>query len=175
MSDESPGRSGPLLLAAGDLVGELLQKLRQAQLGRQGLEALLHLPIGHPGQDQGQEDVILEGKGIQQVEILEYKAQILPPEGGQTALGDGGEILAVQKDLAGGGPVQGRQNVEKRRLSGAGFPHNGHKLPGFQVKGDVGEGLHLIAAEAGGVNFLQIVYFQLCHMLGTSLVVLGIF
>ena len=124
---------------------------------------------------QLQEDVILEGKGIQQVEILEYKAQILPPEGGQTALGDGGEILAVQKDLAGGGPVQGRQNVEKRRLSGAGFPHNGHKLPGFQVKGDVGEGLHLIAAEAGGVNFLQIVYFQSCHMLGTSLVVLGIF
>ncbi len=67
-------RSARCFLAAGDLVGELLQG-----------SALLHLPIGHPGQDQGQEDVILEGKGIQQVEILEYKAQILPPEGGQTA------------------------------------------------------------------------------------------
>ena len=63
MSDESPGRSGPLLLAAGDLVGELLQKLRQAQLGRQGLEALLHLPIGHPGQDQYACAVLPGGRG----------------------------------------------------------------------------------------------------------------
>ncbi len=63
--------------------------------------------------------------------------------------GDGGEILAVQKDLAGGGPVQGRQNVEKRRLSGAGFSHNGHKLPDSRSKETSERGLHLIAAEAG--------------------------
>ena len=94
----------------------------------------MHLPIGHPGRDQGQEDVILEGKGIQQVKLLEYKAQVLPPEGGQTALGDGGEILAVQKDLAGGGPVQGRQNVEKRRLSEPDSPITATNSPDSRSK-----------------------------------------
>ena len=125
--------------------------------------------------DQRQEDVVLEGEGVQEVKILEHKAQIFPPEGGQAALGDGGEVFAVQKDLAGGGPVQRCQDVQQGGFAGAGFTHHRHKFPGLQVEGDIGEGLDLVAAKAGGVNFFEIVYFQYCHMLGTSLVVLAIF
>ena len=51
-----------------------------------GASCFFMLSVVLPRQHQGQENVVLEGKGIQQVEILEHKAQVGPAEGRQVPL-----------------------------------------------------------------------------------------
>ena len=69
------------------------------------------------------------------------KAQVGPAEGRQIPLPDVREGLAVQKHLPGGGPVQGRQDVQKGGLAGAGLAHDGHVLPRLHGK------IHVAAGE----------------------------
>ena len=92
--DHGPGHGGALLLAAGYLIGELVQDVLDAQRLGQGQQGLLHLLHTFSRQNQGQEDIVLNGKGIQQVELLEYKAQVVPAEGGQVPLRDGLQTFA---------------------------------------------------------------------------------
>ena len=158
LRDKGPGHGGPLLLPAGDLVGVLLQQLRNAQLLRDGPELAAHALVVLPRQHQGQEDVILKGEGIQKVKILEDEAQVRPPESGEIPLPDGPQGVSVQQHLAVRGPVQGRQNVEKGSLAGAGLAHDGHILPGLHAEIHVAESLDLGPAEAGGVDLFQVLH-----------------
>lgn len=68
-----PGAGAPLLLAAGDLIGELGQDVPDVQ----GVRHLLDLPINLAGRDlvdgEGQGDVFPHGKGVQEVEVLKDK------------------------------------------------------------------------------------------------------
>ena len=95
LGDEGPGHRHPLLLAAGDLVGELPQQLLQPQPPGQGRQALGHLRVGLSRQHQGQQDVIPDGEGVQKVEVLEDEAQVVPAEGGDLPLPDGHDVPAV--------------------------------------------------------------------------------
>ena len=67
------------------------------------------------------------------------------------------------KHLPAGGAVQGRQNVQQGGLAGAGLPHDGHIFSRLHGEVHIGQGLNLIAAEAGGVDLLQMLYFQKRH------------
>ena len=101
----------------------------------------------------------MDGEGVQQVEILEHEPQIIPPEGGQLILRDFGQGLAVQQDLTGGGTIQRGQDVQQGGLTGAGLAHDGHVFSCFHCEIHVAQGFHLVAAETGGVNFLQMTHF----------------
>ena len=87
------------------------------QLVGNGPQAPLHLVVGEARQHQRQVDVVLHGEGVQQVELLKYEAQLVAAEGGDLALPDLVQILAVQADAAGGGPVQRGEDVEQRGLA----------------------------------------------------------
>ena len=127
--DEGPGHCRPLLLSAGDLIGVLDQDVGDAQLLCQGLQLSLHFLVGPSRQHQGQEDVVPQGEDVQQVEVLEHKAQMRAAEGRQVPFPDVGQGLAVQKHLSGSGAVQSRQNIQQGGLAGAGLAHDGHILP----------------------------------------------
>ena len=111
VGDDGPGNGRPLLLAAGDLVGKLLQQLPNAQPVGDGVDALFHLVVLLARQHQGQKDVVLQGEGVQQVEVLEHKAQVVPAEGGNLLLIEGYDVPHIQKHLAAGGLIQPRQDV----------------------------------------------------------------
>ena len=55
-----------------------------------------HLLIGLIGKHQGKINIILNSKGVQQIEFLKYKAQIIPPESRNAALFYIVQIHAVQ-------------------------------------------------------------------------------
>ena len=78
--NHGPGAGGPLLLAPGYLIGKFRQDVGDAQFSSH----LPHLVLYRSGvlviQGEGQADVFLNGQGIQQIEVLEYKAQPLPAE-----------------------------------------------------------------------------------------------
>ena len=125
LGDKGAGHGGPLLLPAGDLVGVLLQQLRNAQLLRDGPELAAHALVVLPRQHQGQEDVVLEGEGVQQVEVLEHEAELVAAEGGQLPLRDAGDVPAVEQHLARSRAVERGEDVQQRGLAGAGLAHDG--------------------------------------------------
>ena len=101
----------------------------------------------------------MDGEGVQQIEFLEHKPQIIPPEGGQLILRNFGQGLAVEQDLTGGRTIQGGQDVQQGGLAGAGLAHDGHIFSRFHREIHVAQGFYLVAAETGGVNFFQMTHF----------------
>ena len=165
LGDEGPGHRRALLLAAGDLVGVFFQQVLEAQAAGQGQQQPLHLLEPLPRQHQGQEDVVLDGEGVQEIEVLEHEPQMVPAEGGELPLPDGDYILSVQQHLPAGGLVQSGQDVEQGGLAGAGLPHDGHVFPGLHREVDIDQGMDLLAPEAGGVDLLEVADLQDWHIL----------
>ena len=68
--------------------------------------------MGFACQYQGQINIVLDGEGIQQVELLKHEAQVITAECGDLALLNFGKLLPVQNHTTLGGLVQRRQNVQ---------------------------------------------------------------
>ncbi len=71
-----------------------------ASFFRQRNQAAGHIPVVHSGQNQRQVDVIPQGKGVQQVELLKDEAQIFPSEIRQVPLPDFADVLPLQQHLS---------------------------------------------------------------------------
>ena len=125
--------------------------------------AALHLRVIFSCQDQGKEDVVPETEGVQQVEVLKHKAQVVPAEGGKFLFPNSGQLPSRQQHRPGGGFIQCSQDIQQSGLAGAGLAHDRHIFALFHLKRDVGQGLHLLTAEAGGVNFFYMIDFQDRH------------
>ena len=95
MGNQSPGHRRALLLPAGYLIRVLSQDIRDLQLFGDRGQAPAHFGIGLAGQNQRQKNVILHREGIEQVKILEHKAQMLPPESGQLLVLDAHNVPSV--------------------------------------------------------------------------------
>ena len=75
------------------------------------MSGIVHLFIFFPLEDEGEEDVVFKGEGVQQVKILEDKPQVVPAEGRQLPLGKFGEGGVPEDDLPGSRPVEGGEDV----------------------------------------------------------------
>ena len=117
---QSPGDGHPLLLAAGEVVGQVLELCLQPQ----GLNDPFHIGFVRrvAVQLDGQDDVLIHVQHRHQVVVLEHKADLPPPEDGQFLIPHGREFFAVHRDGAAGGAVQPAQHVEQGGLAGAGGP-----------------------------------------------------
>ena len=124
-----------------------------AQPGGDGGDLFHHLLVALAGEHQRQIDVVLQIEGVQQVELLKYKAQIVPAKGGHFLFLDAGQGPILQTDRAGGGLVQSGENVQQGGLAGAGLAHNGYIFSLLHGEADVPQGFHALTAEAGGVSF----------------------
>ena len=160
-----PGAGRPLLLAAGYLIGEFLQHIHDLQPGRHLPHPALHrLRVGVV-QAEGQADVFLQCQGIQQIKVLEHKAQPLPAEPGQLPGREGGDALPVQQDVPGADGVDGGDAVEQGGLPAARRPHDGNKFPVIHFKADPVQRLgHIVFAPVVffDVPYLQHLDFLLC-------------
>ena len=86
---------GALLLAAGDLVRVLLEQICNAELLRERQKLRLHLREMLARQNERQKNIILQGEGIKQVEILKNKPEVLAAERSNLFFADGRECTAV--------------------------------------------------------------------------------
>ncbi len=129
LGGQGPCDGHPLLLAAGEVVGQALEFFLQAQGGDDLVQVALVrlLPI----QLDGEDDVLPYAEHRHQVVRLEHKPDLPPPENGQGLIFQGEDVLSVHSNSAGGGPVQAPQHVEQGRLAGTGGPHHRHELPFF--------------------------------------------
>ena len=126
--DQCPGNRHPLLLAARELVGQVLQTLRQPQSREQGGRTLVPRLFAHP-RIAGRHRHIVQCRGCaDQVVALEDEAEHLAPQRGQRIVVQPRDRLALEQVFAAAGTVQAAQDVHQRRLARARCPDDGHVL-----------------------------------------------
>src|SRR5262249_31161104 len=125
---ERPRHGDPLLLAAGETVGEGRGAVGEADLvqERQGPRPVLRRD---PALElEGEEEVLLDGERRDEGEELEDEADVVAAEERARVLGEAGEGDAVDDHLTGGGEVDPGEEVEERRLAGAAPPDEDGEL-----------------------------------------------
>ena len=132
---QRPTDGHPLLLAAGELIGQVLLPTPQTQHVQQLLQPLLiHLSPIH---QHRQGHVLHHVQHGDQVIKLVNEPHLPAAENGQL-------ILVLSKDLAGGGAVNTAQNVQQSGFTGTGGADDGQELPLLHGEGNVVHRPHLI-------------------------------
>ncbi len=157
--DARPRRQGaggghPLLLAARELGGAVLEALAQVE----GVDHLLHpVAVGLAAGDvQRQTDVLERVEGRHQVERLEDEADLVATDLGDLLLGQAGQLGVADPGLARGEPVEAGHALHQRRLAGPGGAHDRREAPGREVARDAVQGPHLgVAASVDLVGVLD--------------------
>ena len=128
--DQSPGDGHPLLLAAGELRGFVIQAPLQTDPVEQIFGPLAGLPVGEVrrGIGQGHDDVVQGAGAGQQIEGLEHEADLFVAQLGPGIGIQGGDVLAVQPEFSGGGPVEAAQDVHQGGLARTRGAHEGEEL-----------------------------------------------
>ena len=90
-------------------------------------------------------DVLRGGQRRDEVELLEDEADRPQPERGQLAVAEPCEVATLEVDLAVGGPVEGAEQLEQRRLSRAAGPHDHEELAAGDLEVDIAHCMHLVA------------------------------
>jgi len=135
--DEGTGQGHPLLLAAGELVGVVVEALAQADAfeafggGRSG--------AADPAQFEWHEDVFPCGERGEELETLENKSRGGIAQGGERVLVEVVEVVSVEQDGACIRPVETGAESEQSCFAAAGRPDNGAVGTGGQIEPDVGQ------------------------------------
>ena len=137
--DEGPGHRHPLLLATGELAGEVVALLGQADevehLGDLGGDHVLG-----PADDlEGEGHVLEDGLVGQEPEVLEDAADVAP-QVRDAPLGQVADLLAGLPDATGVGHLLAEQEADEGRLAGAGRADQEHELALVDLDGAVLEG-----------------------------------
>ena len=126
--NEGAGEGGALELAAGELVGAVMSAIRQADGVEEVAGSGFAERIGPAGEEEGEKDVFLNGEGGEEMEKLEYEADLELPEGGELVIVQGVEGVAFEVDLAGGGGVESAEDVEEGAFSATAGSGDGNDL-----------------------------------------------
>ena len=114
---EGAGQRHALLLASRELGRVVVAAAAEADPVQQLVRPLLGL---QPAQLQRHLDVLARGEGRDELERLEHEADLLAAEAGPLVFAQRAELLAVEPDAAGGGPVEPGEQAEQRALAAAG-------------------------------------------------------
>src|SRR5690606_11403631 len=98
-------------------------------------------------QGERQGEVLAHRQRVDEIEELEYDADMAAPEQGTGGLRHAGEVYAAHDHATGVGGLDGGDDVEQRGLAAAARPRDGHELARGEVEVDSIE--H--RAHAGGV------------------------
>ena len=125
--DEGAPDGHTLLLAAGELAGQVAAALLQVQDRQQFLQIpFVRLPVV---QQHRKDDVLFHGQLRDQVEALEDKADVPAAEHRELFLLHGKGVLAIDQHFTGGGRVQRPHHIQQRTLARTGLAYHGDILP----------------------------------------------
>src|SRR5580692_3544702 len=93
-------------------------------------------------QAERQGDIFERGERGEKVECLEDHSKFFPPKAGAPVVVESGQLDPLQLDRPGGGLVQTANQVEERRLAGAGRSHHRNPLALFDGQTQIVQSLH---------------------------------
>src|SRR5918999_1867165 len=106
------------------------------------LDGLPALVTRHSQRGERRLDVLGGGQGRDQVELLEDEAQRPQPQLGQGGVAEPLEGPAVEADRAAARPIERPEELQERRLAGAGRAEDGDELAAPDGEGEGVEGQH---------------------------------
>ncbi len=140
-------------------------RAEQADLVERSLRPAHRLAMRQAGDLQGQQHVIERIAVEQQFLVLEDQAEVTAHVG-QGAAAQGGQVLAIDHQAAGGRPLDGRDQLDQRRLAGTGMAGDQHHLAAVDTEAGILDGL-----QAARIALGQIAGFD--HELAGSYEMLG--
>jgi hypothetical protein len=150
------GDADALLLAAGELVGIVLQAVAQSEFAQQVTGARRSLSLLHAAVHGGNFRVFDGTQIAHQVVALEDEAKGIAPECRQGIAVESGNIDAADGIGAGGGLVQTADDVHEGGLARAGSTHNGDELAALNRQAYIREhGQRHAARRIGAADRLQ--------------------
>ena len=129
LAHDGTGDGHTLALAAGQLIGPVIQPVGKADGFQRGPGPLLTFRLLHAAVQQGQRHIIQRRQLGQQMEGLEHEADLLVPDLRQLLAGAFGDLPLPQQIASGGGHIQTADQVHQGGLSASGRPHNGQIIP----------------------------------------------
>ncbi len=94
---------------------------------------------------------------MEEIVVLEDKADLSSAENGQFLVFKFGQLLAIHDHLAGGGHIQSADHVQQRGFTTAGGSHDSYKFALFYGKGHTIQG-------SGNVRLCAIIFFQFSRL-----------
>src|SRR5262245_47023575 len=113
---------------------DAMLKLHQFQ---QFLPALFDFTARPLAQMQRESNVFQTIERRKQVEKLEYETDLVAPDARQIIIGEVGQVLAVNSNFSGCGPVQAADKIQQRGFSRSGRPDDRDHLTLRNVESDV--------------------------------------
>jgi hypothetical protein len=117
-----------LLFASGQAIGKGISSISEPYGSQKILRTSGCLNATDPVEFQGQHNVLLDGEGREQIEELEYEANLIAAIESALPLVEAGEVLAVQPDRSSIGAIDAAYQIEEGALATAAFAHDGHGL-----------------------------------------------
>ena len=152
IADDGPSHGHALALAAGELIGLLVELARQAEDLRRRQHLLMDDVRVFLAQRQGEGHVFIDGHVAVQGVVLENHRHV-------AILGRGlGDVLAVEQELAAGDILQSRDHAQGGGLAAAGGADQDDQLAVPDVKVEVEDRLHVVV-----VDFVYVLNIQFCH------------
>ncbi len=146
----------PLLLAAGELRGEMMHFVRKADALQNGLRGFDALVRRHAGVQKRQLDVFKDVQLRDQIVLLENEADFFIPDPGQFVVGEGRYVRTVQKIPSRGRHVEAADDIHAGRFPRARLPDDRHEFALLNRKADPVDGADLAVAHLIDlINFVQ--------------------
>src|SRR6266508_57627 len=134
LGDQRAGDRHPLLLAAGELRGPVLQAVAEPDRLERGDRPPAALGAAEPAVDQRQADVA-DGRGPrQELEALEDEPDHLVAHQRQLVVGEAGHGPPLEPQRAAGRPVQPAEQPEQGRLPRPARPHDRQRVAGRDLE-----------------------------------------
>lgn len=147
---ESAGDGNALLLAAGELVGSVIEAVVESDLGGKFCGDFPHFFIGGPAVIHGDGDVFSDGELLDEVVGLKDEAEVAIAGSGEVVVVEGGDVLAAEEVVARSGLIQAAEDVEEGGLAAAGGAHDADIFASIDVEADATQDVGLdIACDVG--------------------------
>ena len=136
---DRPRDRDALALAAGELRWPEVEPVTEADALQRGAGERAALPERHAGVEHPGGDVVDRGHRLLEVEGLEDKADLVGSQSRELTVRGLDGVVARDPHEAGGGPLQGSEDREHRRLAGTRGADHGDLVPGWDHHADIAQ------------------------------------
>ena len=159
--DQRAGNGHALLLAAGELRGQVMRAIGQADpIERRARFDL----VGHAVEVLRQHDVLERRQVGDEMELLEDEADGFGAKAGQLGARQRGRVDRTDAHGAVGRLIEATEDIQQGGLAGSRRSHDGDPLPGFHGKADAVERFDR-RCPAAVVCFRDVFQLDECHLL----------
>ncbi len=151
VGDDRAGDRDALLLAAGELGGEVVQAVGHAHRRQRPFGAAAALGAVQAGVGERQFDVGERGGAGDEVEGLEDEAELAVAQVGELVLVEVVGVGAVDQVAPAGGDVEAAKDVHQRALAAAGAAHDRDEVAALDAQRDAAQRWHADRADRVGL------------------------